>query len=94
MTVLDATDADIRAAAFQHIRRLQEVHDHLDSEHWKAAQADLAGDQADAAQLDLVCQASLGLAAGHRCEQLVGLGRALEGEMGQAEVLEVHQHGP
>ena len=25
MTVLDATDADIRAAAFQHIRRLQEV---------------------------------------------------------------------
>jgi len=54
------------------------------------ARAGLAGDQADAAQLDQVGQAHLGLAQGGGGEQFIGLRRALEGEVGQSEVREVH----
>ena len=32
----DQDDAPIRAAAFAHLRRLQELHDHLDSGHLAA----------------------------------------------------------
>ena len=46
------------------------------------ARADFAGDEADALELDEMMQPSLGLAAGVRLEQLVGVGGGLEGERG------------
>ena len=36
MTSAETEDSLLRAAAFQHVRRLQEVHDHLGAEHLKA----------------------------------------------------------
>ena len=54
------------------------------------ARADLAGEQADAAQADEMAEPGLGLAAGRGLEQPVGLGRGLEGQAGQGEVLLVH----
>ena len=48
-------------------------------------------EQADAAQLDEVVEASFGLAPGVGVEQLVGMGRGLEGQPGQGEVTQVHQ---
>ena len=55
------------------------------------ARADLAGHQADALEFDEVMEPSLGLAAGVRFEQLVGVGRGFEGQPGQGEVTQVHQ---
>ena len=55
------------------------------------AGADLAGQQADAAQFDEVLQARLGLAVGAGLEQLVGLEVVLEGQVGEGEVALVHQ---
>ena len=59
--------------------------------HGGFARTDLAGQQPDAAQLDEVLQARLGLAPGARVEQLVGMGGGLEREPGQGEVSQVHQ---
>ena len=50
----------------------------------------LAGEQADAAQVDEMAEAGLGLAAGRGVEQFVGLGRGLEGQACEGEVLAVH----
>ena len=47
-------------------------------------------DEADALELDEVMQACLGLAAGVRFEQLVGVGRSLEGGPGEGEVAQIH----
>ena len=55
------------------------------------ARADLAGDQADAAQLDQVLQARLGFAGGCGGEQVIGLRGRVEGVGGEAEVFAVHQ---
>ena len=46
--------------------------------HGGFARADLAGEQADALEFDEVMEPGLGLAAGVRLEQLVGVGRGLE----------------
>ena len=48
-------------------------------------------EQADAAQFDEVVESGFGLAPGVRIEQLVGVGRGLEGQPGQGEVTQVHQ---
>jgi len=58
--------------------------------HAGLAGADFARDQSDAAQFDQVLQARLGLARGGGGEELVGLQRALEGVMGEAEVRAIH----
>ena len=58
--------------------------------HGGFARADLAGDEADALELDEVMQPSLGLATGVRLEQLVGVGGGLEGEPGEGEVTQIH----
>ena len=58
--------------------------------HGGFARADLAGEQADALEFDEVMQPGLGLAAGVRLEQLVGVGRGLERHPGEGEVTEVH----
>ena len=58
------------------------------------ARADLAGEQADALELDEVMEPRLGLAAGVRFEQLVGVGRGFEGQPGEGEVTQVHQFSP
>ena len=55
------------------------------------ARADLAGQKADALELDEVMEPGLGLAAGVRFEQLVGVGRGFEREPGEGEVTQVHQ---
>ena len=62
--------------------------------HGGFARADLAGDEADALELDEVMQACLGLAAGVRFEQLVGVGRSLEGEPGEGEVAQYITSSP
>ena len=59
--------------------------------HGGLAGADLAGEQADAAQLDEVAEPGLGLAPGRGPEQLVGLGQGLEGHAGEGEVAQIHQ---
>ena len=56
----------------------------------RATRPDLAGDEADALELDEVMEPGLGLATGVRCEQLVGVGRGLEREPGEGEVAQVH----
>ena len=55
------------------------------------AGADLAGQQADAAQFDEVFEARLGLSVGIGLEQLVGDEVVLEGEACEGEVSGVHQ---
>ena len=55
------------------------------------ARPHLAGEQADAAQLDEMAEPGLGLAPGRGLEQLVGLGRGLERHAGEGEVFAVHQ---
>ena len=45
----------------------------------------LAGEHADAAQLDEMAEPGLGLAPGAGFEQLVGLRRGLEGHAGEGE---------
>ena len=62
--------------------------------HGGFARADLAGEQADALELDEVMEPRLGLAAGVRLEQLVGVGRGFEGQPGEGEVTQVHQFSP
>ena len=57
------------------------------------AAADLAGEQADAAQIEQMLQARLGFAAGGRSEQLVGVEVGLEREAGEGEVAQIHQSG-
>ena len=47
-------------------------------------------EQADALEFDEVMQPGLGLAAGVRFEQFVGVGRSLEGEPGEGEVAQIH----
>ena len=59
--------------------------------HGGLARADLAGEQADAAQVDKVAEPGLGLASGAGLEQLVGLGQGLEGQAGEGEVAQIHQ---
>ena len=51
------------------------------------AAAGLAGEQADAAQLEQVLEAGFGFAGSLGEEQLVGLGEVGEGEAGEGEVL-------
>ena len=58
--------------------------------HGGFARADFAGHEADALELDEVMQPRFGLAASVRLEQLVGVGRGLEGEPGQREVTQIH----
>ena len=58
--------------------------------HGGFARADLSGHEADALELDEVMEPGLGLAPGVRLEQLVGVGRGLEGEPGEGEVSQVH----
>ena len=58
--------------------------------HGGFARADLAGEQADALEFDEVLEPRFGLAAGVRLEQLVGVGRGLEGQPGECEVTQVH----
>ena len=53
--------------------------------------ADLAGEQADAAQFEQVLQARLGFAASDRGEQFVGFEVGGEREAGEGEVAEIHQ---
>ena len=55
------------------------------------AGADLAGEQADAAQFDEVPEARVGLTVGVGQEQLVGGEVVLEGQPGEGEVSQVHQ---
>ena len=55
------------------------------------AGAHLAGEHADASQLDEVAEPGLGLAAGTGVEEFVGLCRRLEGHPGEGEVAQVHQ---
>ena len=55
------------------------------------AAADLAGEQADAAQFEQMLEARRGLAGGAGGEQLVGVGGMLEGEVGEGEVGQVQQ---
>ena len=50
----------------------------------------LAGEQADAAQVDEVAEPGLGLAARVGLEELVGLCQGLEGQAGEGEVALVH----
>ena len=52
---------------------------------------DLAGQEADAAELDEVPEARLGLAVGAGLEQFVGGEVVLEGQPGEGEVAQVHQ---
>ena len=61
------------------------------SAHGGFARADLAGHQTNALELDEVMEPRLGLAARVRLEQLIGVGRGLEGHPGQGEVTQVHQ---
>ena len=51
---------------------------------------DLAGEHADALELDEVAEPGLGLAPRGGFEQLVGLCRGLEGQAGEGEVAQVH----
>ena len=55
------------------------------------AGADLAGQEADAAQFDEVLEADLGLAVGVGLEQFVGVEVVLEGQPGEGKVAGVHQ---
>ena len=55
---------------------------------------DLAGQEADAAQLDEMPEARLGLAVGGGLEQLVGGEVVLEGQPGEGEVAQAHQSFP
>ena len=55
---------------------------------------DLAGQEADAAQLDEMPEARLGLAVGGGLEQLVGGEVVLEGRPGEGEVAQVHRLFP
>ena len=59
--------------------------------HGGLAGADLAGEHADALELDEVAESRPGLAPGGGLVQLVGLGRGLEGQAGEGEVAQVHQ---